>query len=309
MSENIKVRWLTDHEQTKIAPKTLATQIMNEDGTRFKDTVETAIVNAEAAIAAHASDGDIHVTAEEKEAWNNIEVPSLDGYATEEYVENLYKKLNSSKALGFYCIEDVTIITNGVSKTYPANSNVEIKFAEDDTFEIVPTSDSSILSLSAFPGALNTYYSWLEGVKQFSNILFDMNAEDMYTKWSQGNQGAYQVQFAQYQNCIFWSDNPYISEVARRTNYTLCASSEMPLCYSTIPANTFKAFYLAVNVNNDPNWNNPLYKGNPEQEYATPNCDQVMNTDFIFFFNESYGEKEADMCFEAFRKVTDFYSR
>lgn len=42
-------------------------------------------------------------------------------FATEEYVENLYKKLNSNTTLGFYCIEDVTIITNGISKTYPAN--------------------------------------------------------------------------------------------------------------------------------------------------------------------------------------------
>jgi hypothetical protein len=35
----------------------------------------------------------------------------------------------------------------------------------DDTFEIIPTSDNSIMSLNAFPGALGTYYSWLEGVK------------------------------------------------------------------------------------------------------------------------------------------------
>ena len=28
MAENIKARWLVDHEQTKIAPKTLSTQIM-----------------------------------------------------------------------------------------------------------------------------------------------------------------------------------------------------------------------------------------------------------------------------------------
>jgi hypothetical protein len=41
--------------------------------------------------------------------------------------------------------------------------------------------------LTSFPGALGTYYSWLEGVKQYSNILFDMNNEEMYTKWSQGN--------------------------------------------------------------------------------------------------------------------------
>ena len=188
------------------------------------------------------------------------EIPSLDGYATENYVENLYQKLNSNTVLGFYCIEDVTIVTNGVSKVYPANSSVEIKFIEDDTFEIIPTSDNSILSLSAFPGALGVYYSWLEGVAQFSNILFDMNDEAMYSKWSQGNQGAYHVQYAQYTNCIFWSDNPYISDVSKRTNYTLYYTSQLPLCYSTIPDNTFKAFYLAFNVNTDPNWGNPVYR-------------------------------------------------
>jgi hypothetical protein len=124
---------------------------------------------------------------------DNIEIPSLDGYATEEYVENLYKKLNSNTVLGFYCIEDVTIITNGISKVYPANSNVEVAFIEGDTFEIIPTSNNSILQLNAFPGALGVYYPWLEGVRQFSNILFDMNNVDFYSKWSQGNQGMYQV--------------------------------------------------------------------------------------------------------------------
>ena len=181
-------------------------------------------------------------------------------FASENYVEDLYKKLSSNTTLGFYCIEDVTIVTNGISKTYPANSNVEIKFTEDETFEIIPTSDNSILSLSAFPSALGTYYPWLEGVKQFSNILFDMNAEDMYSKWSQGNQGSYQVQFAQYTNCIFWSDNGYISDVTKRTNYTLFYTAQLPLCYSNIPDNTFKAFYLAFNVNSDPNWGNKVYR-------------------------------------------------
>lgn len=249
MAENIKARWLVDHEQTKIAPKTLSTQIINEDGTRFKDAIETSISEIDEKIVTHSNNSDIHITAEEKE-----------GYATKEYVEGLYNKLSSSAILGFYCIEDVTIITNGVSKVYPANSNVEITFTEQDTFEIVPTSDNSILSLTAFPGALEIYYPWLEGVKQFSNILFNMNNEAMYTKWSQGNQGAYQVQFAQYTNCIFWSDNPYISDVAKRTNYTLCATTQLPLCYSTIPENTFKSFYLAFGANSDPNWSNPLYK-------------------------------------------------
>ena len=39
-------------------------------------------------------------------------------------VQSAYEKLKFNTVLGFYCIEDVTIITNGVSKIYPANSNV-----------------------------------------------------------------------------------------------------------------------------------------------------------------------------------------
>ena len=197
---------------------------------------------------------------------NKDEVPSLvsqlendSKFISEDSVKDLFKSLNSDKALRFYCIEDVTVVTNGVPVTYPANSNVEVKFIDTDVFEIIPTSNNSILALNAFPGALGTYYPWLEGVKQFSNILFDMNAEEMYSKWSQGNQGQYQVQYAQYLNCIFWSDNPYISDVTKRTNYTLYYSSQLPLCYSNIPDNTFKAFYLAAGVVSDPNWANPAY--------------------------------------------------
>ena len=230
MVENVKVRWLTDNEQTKIAPKTLASQVYNEDGTSFRDKVNEMFANLE------------------------------ENVATKDYVKSSYEALKSSRLLEFYCVEDVTIIVNGVSTTYPANSIVEISFAEDDIFEIIPTSDNSILSLNAYPGALGTFYPWLEGVAQFSNILFDMNAEEFYSKWSQGNQGAYHVQTAQYVNCIFWSDNPYISEVARRTNYTLTHTSQLPLCYSTIPENTFKSFYLAFNANTDPNWSNAAYK-------------------------------------------------
>ena len=181
-------------------------------------------------------------------------------FTTEEEVEALYKQLNSNTVLGFYCIEDVTVVVNGISTVYSANSNVEIKLLEGDVFEIIPTSDNSILTLTAFPGTLGTFYPWLEGVKQFSNILFDMNDVEMYSKWSQGNQGSYQVQYAQYTNCIFWSDNAYISDVSKRTNYTLYYTSQLPLCYSTIPENTFKSFYLAFNINSDPNWGNQVYR-------------------------------------------------
>ena len=198
---------------------------------------------------------------------NKEEIPSLvsqlendSKFISEDQVKSLFKNLSSDLVLRFYCVEDVTIVTNGVSTVYPANSNVEVKFLDTDVYEIIPTSNNSILALNAFPGALGTYYPWLEGVKQFSNILFDMNSEDMYSKWSQGNQGSYQVQYAQYLNCIFWSDNAYVSEVTKRTNYTLYYTSQLPLCYSSIPDNTFKAFYLAFNVTSDPNWGNKAYR-------------------------------------------------
>ena len=189
-----------------------------------------------------------------------VEGDAADAKAVGIALETVYKTLSSSTTLRFYCIEDVTIVTNGVSKTYPANSNVEVSFSEGDVWEIIPTSNNSILALNAFPGALGTFYPWLEGVKQFSNILFDMNTEEMYTKWNQNNQGEYQVQFAQYTNCIFWSDMAYVHTIAKRTNYTLYYSSQLPLCYSNIPDNTFRSFFLAFGVNNDPNWGNPVYR-------------------------------------------------
>ena len=188
------------------------------------------------------------------------ELENDSNFVSETSVEDYFKRLNSDNVLRFYCIEDVTIVNNGVSTVYPANSNVEVKFLDTDEWEIIPTSDNSIMALNGYPGALGTYYSWLEGVKQFSNILFDMNNVDFYSKWSQGNQGAYQVQFAQYLNCIFWSDNAYVADVNRRTNYTLYYTSQLPLCYSSIPDNTFKTFFLAFGVNSDPNWGNPAYR-------------------------------------------------
>lgn len=97
-----------------------------------------------------------------------------------------------------------------------------------------------------------------------------MNDVEMYSKWNQGNQGVYHVQYAQYNSCIFWSDNVYISELSARTNYTLYYTSELPLCYSTIPDNTFKAFYFAYNAKIDPNWSNPVYKESfAKATYAT----------------------------------------
>lgn len=190
---------------------------------------------------------------------------NLDGLSyyndkLQEVIDAKVQRLLTDTELKFFCIEPVTVTVGDKSTTYNANTLVDMFIKSTDTFEVVPTSNASIASLYAWPGALDTYYEWLEGVNIFDGVLFNMNVEDLYTKWSQGNQGLYHVQFAQYKNCIFWSDLQYVSDVNKRTNYTLYYSSELPLCYSSVPDNTFKAFYFAYNVTNDPNWSNPAYK-------------------------------------------------
>ena len=169
------------------------------------------------------------------------------------------KLVNShNKKLEFFAIEPVTVIVDGVVTECAANE-VSTVFVGDKDFEIIPTSNSSIQCLLGYPIPL-TWYDWLEGVDVFENIVFDMNNLDTYKHWIQYYQGEYHVQKAQYSNCIFWSDKPYThSPFEERTNYTIYYSAELPMCYSTIPNNTYKPFYLAYGVKTDPNWNNPDY--------------------------------------------------
>lgn len=185
---------------------------------------------------------------------------------TGQEVENLLDQIpeiervvnSHNKKLEFFAIEPVTVIVGGVEHHCEANQ-VATVFVGDEEFEIIPTSNNSIQSLLGYPIPL-TWYDWLEGVDVFENIVFDMNNLDTYKHWIQYYQGEYHVQKAQYSNCIFWSDKPYThSPFEERTNYTIYYSAELPMCYSTIPENTYKPFYLAYGVKTDPNWNNPDY--------------------------------------------------
>lgn len=173
-------------------------------------------------------------------------------------IQGIYDLLAShNKELKFFAVETVTVKVDNVDHVCNPNEITTV-FVGDKDFEIIPTSNNSIKELLGYPIPL-TWYDWLEGVDVFENIIFDMNGLDTYKHWSQGYQGQYHVQFAQYVNCIFWSDNPYISTLTERTNYTLYASAELPLCYSTIRENTYKAFYFAYGVTLDPNWYNDDY--------------------------------------------------
>lgn len=190
----------------------------------------------------------------------------FNGKHTGEQIDDLLDKIpkierlvnSHNKKLEFFAIEPVTVIVDGVATECAANE-VSTVFVGDKEFEVIPTSNSSIQSLFGYPIPL-TWYDWLEGVDVFENIIFDMNNLDTYKHWIQYYQGDYHVQKAQYSNCVFWSDKPYThSPFEERTNYTIYYSAELPMCYSTIPNNTYKPFYLAYGVKTDPNWNNPDY--------------------------------------------------
>lgn len=163
-----------------------------------------------------------------------------------------------NKEVRFFCIEPVTVKVGEVEHHCEANQ-VATVFVGDDEFEIIPTSNRSIQSLLGYPIPLK-WHDWLEGVEVFDGIVFDMNELETCHHWIQYYQGDYHVQKAQYANCVFWSDKPYThSPFEERTNYTLYYSSQLPLCYSRIPENTYKPFYLAYGVTSDPNWRNPDY--------------------------------------------------
>lgn len=112
---------------------------------------------------------------------NKILVSTEDSFVLKDVAEIIGVE-NTSLQLKFYCVEPVQLVVNSFSTTYEANSVINVYFKDGDVFEVIPTSSSSIMTLDAWPGTLNYFYPWLEGVQVFNNIIFDMNAEDMYTK-------------------------------------------------------------------------------------------------------------------------------
>ena len=73
-------------------------------------------------------------------------------------IDSKVQKLMTDTELKFFCIEPVTVVISGESTTYEANTLVDIFLKTADEFEVIPTSNKSISTLYAWPGALGTYY-------------------------------------------------------------------------------------------------------------------------------------------------------
>ena len=189
----------------------------------------------------------------------DIKISGYDDTDIKASIEEMFAIVGShNKEVRFFCIEPVTVKV-GDKEYYCEANQVATVFVGDEDFEIIPTSNRSIQSLLGYPIPL-VWHDWLEGVEVFDGIVFDMNELETYYHWIQYYQDEFHVQKAQYANCVFWSDKPYThSPFEERTNYTIYYSSQLPLCYSRIPENTYKPFYMAYSVNSDPNWRNPDY--------------------------------------------------
>ena len=113
-----------------------------------------------------------------------IDIDGLSRYNNniQAVIDSKVQKLITNTELKFFCIEPVTIVIGEKTTIYEANTLVDVFLKSSDTFDIITTSNLSIASLYAWPGALGTYYEWLEGVNLFDGIIFDMNNEEMYIK-------------------------------------------------------------------------------------------------------------------------------
>ncbi|MPM60272.1 dTDP-4-amino-4,6-dideoxygalactose transaminase [bioreactor metagenome] len=112
-----------------------------------------------------------------------------------------------------------------------------------------------------------------------------------------------------FESCYWWWRLRFVPEAVKCTREEFCAALTAE---GLVIASNYRAALPATmewfknRAQNHP-WNNPLYKGDVNAKYPTPNCDKAMATDFNFFFNESYGEKEAELVLNAFRKVENAF--
>lgn len=114
-----------------------------------------------------------------------------------------------------------------------------------------------------------------------------------------------------FDHCYWWWRLKFNAEAMNCTKDEFCAAliaeglAIVPNYTGALPA---RMDWYKNKANQHP-WNNPLYKGDANKEYLTPNCDQAIKDYFILFVFESYGEKETDLILKAVKKVETFYSK
>ncbi len=114
-----------------------------------------------------------------------------------------------------------------------------------------------------------------------------------------------------FEHCYWWWRLKFNADAVTCTKEEFCAAliAEgallIPGYGHAVPSHMA---WFAGRKNKHP-WNNPLYRGNPDEAYWVPNCEQAVRDHFILQFFESYGEQEVEMLVKAFRKVENYYRK
>lgn len=116
---------------------------------------------------------------------------------------------------------------------------------------------------------------------------------------------------AGFEHCYWWWRLAFNAEKMTCTKEEYCAALAaegviLNPCYNgALPT---KMEWYQNRASQHP-WNNPLYSGCPQAEYPIPNAEKAVAEHFNLTFFESYGEREADQIFLAFKKVDEFYRK
>lgn len=114
MSETVKTGWLEDKNGNKFAPKTLSSQIINEDGTKFEDSIEvilTEMVNSTGSLYETKTDASAKLAeaktytdtkvVEKEVFYVNITTNYDDTFSADKTIEEISEAVNDNRPV--YC--------------------------------------------------------------------------------------------------------------------------------------------------------------------------------------------------------------
>ncbi len=229
MAERINLGWLKDYTGVKFAPKTIASQIFNEDGTKFTDYINQQIESLSNSIT-NIENGDIII--ENATIADKLNVGTIGDYNTPVYfndgVPTICTSLdldttgNAATATEAQALSTEGTILTDLSSTYPktytSGGNIT-----PGVVGILPIKNGGTSGHTVKEAQTNL---------DLDKLLWLKN-ESTYEKF-----GASNIDFAQQVSACGQIGSKYIFIVNRSTTYTLEIGSEMQSAATNLPTYT-----------------------------------------------------------------------
>ena len=171
MSETIKALWLTDENGVKIAPKTLSSQVINEDGTLFKDEIQTSLDNA----VSQKSQVQI-ITSDTSESLSILKIHRL--------TQEEYDQIVSNDALednAIYLTPEEEVDLSGYATVEQLNSKANVNHNHDDVYyteteidELLANKANATHNHDSLYDSLGSADDALASAKEYSNTNLEI---------------------------------------------------------------------------------------------------------------------------------------